>query len=352
MLNKKSLFFVISLLIVGMIIGVSTGCKPINGSSQPELGFSYGNIGQGGLMAGDNKGTVYYRSETDHWHLYKAKLDGTEKQKLSNNIPCDINVLNDWVYYSNFSDNFAIYKIKTDGTQDQKIMDGYCQHLYVVGDLIYFDIRDKDNASNIHSIKLDGAEDKLLIPEARLSYYYEDNLYYIFGEKLSLWKYNNKTQEKVQLTGNYTYYPVVNKTGIYYWNVNETTFVHSDLGGKNPKTLLKGIDYFNVDNNYVYFQKFGKNYDYYKFSLTDNKETQITAFLPGFFNEKGDFLERTNLPSTIINPNIFHEAGTSTYIIEGHIFIKGMLRQAMLEKGGRLDCLIYLDGSGNMKIWD
>lgn len=46
-------------------------------------GYLAGNIGLGGLMAGDSEGSVYYRSESDHWALYKAKLDGSEKLKLS-----------------------------------------------------------------------------------------------------------------------------------------------------------------------------------------------------------------------------------------------------------------------------
>jgi len=328
-------------------------CTASPGEKTPEqgeeaLGFSGGNVGQGGLMCGDNDGSVYYRSEADNWCLYKAKLDGSEKQKLSDDVPCDINVLDGWVYYANYKDGFSIYRIKTDGTGRAQLKSGYCTDLYVVDNHVYYDVRDEANASHIHRMDVDGSNDELLVSEARLRYYYNGCLYYTNG-RLFLCKYDLETGASVQLNDKYSVYVVVNENGVYYWNADDNTFVHMSNEGTDSEVLLSGCDYFNVSGNRVYYMRYGGNYDFYRLSLDSGEEVRLSSFTAGSFDENGNIIEDINSVSE--GDNVFREGGTSTYVIEGHAFVLGTLRQSLLQKG-RLDCLIRLDGMGNMEPWD
>jgi hypothetical protein len=45
-----------------------------------KCGKIYIFLGAGGFMCGDGEGWVYYRSESENWYLYKAKLDGSNNE--------------------------------------------------------------------------------------------------------------------------------------------------------------------------------------------------------------------------------------------------------------------------------
>ena len=313
------------------------------------VGFSGGNVGEGGLMCGDNEGNVYYRSEADHWCLYKAKLDGSQKQRLSDDAPCDINVLDGWVYYANYRDGFSIYRIKTDGTSRGQLKSGYCGDLYVVGDHIYYDVRDEVNTSHIHRMDVDGSNDKLLVSEADLKYYYDGCLYYTNG-RLFLCKYTLETGTSVQLNDKYSHYVTVDQSGVFCWYPDENPFVHMNYEGGDSKVILSGGgDYFNVCDNYVYYMKYGGNYDYYRLSLETGEKVQLSSFMAGLFDEKGNIIANPDAVSE--DDHVFHEGGVGNFVIGGYAFVRGTLRESLLQNG-RLDCLIRLDGPGNMRLWD
>ena len=65
-------------------------------------------------------GYIYYSNENDAGKLYKSKLDGTEKEKLSDIVPSTINIINNWIYFLNPQDSKGtIYKIRIDGTEQE-----------------------------------------------------------------------------------------------------------------------------------------------------------------------------------------------------------------------------------------
>jgi len=54
---------------------------------------------------------VYYQNITDGLSLYKIRINGKDRTKLSNEISEHINVIDDWIYYINCDDGWRIYKI-------------------------------------------------------------------------------------------------------------------------------------------------------------------------------------------------------------------------------------------------
>lgn len=67
-----------------------------------------------------DKTYVYYINISDSDRLYKVKLDGTDRMKLSDDSCSNLEIVGDWIYYANLTDN-KYYRVKTDGTQRQAI---------------------------------------------------------------------------------------------------------------------------------------------------------------------------------------------------------------------------------------
>lgn len=335
--------------ILALLTGISLlccSCERLETTGENRrLGFSTGNIGQGGLMCGDGNGNVYYRSEADHWHLYRAGIDGSGKTKLADDVPCSINVLGGWVYYANYSDGFAIYRIRTDGASRTRLKEGYCHDLYVVGDTIYYSVRDEKNTVNIHSMKVDGSQDKLIVPGAWLMYFWDGRLYYL-GEKLYLWMYDLDSGQPTQLNSSYTHYVTVDADGISCWYPDENKFVRMSHDGAESQVLVSGGDHFNASDDAVYYMRLGGDYNFYRLSPDTATEVRLTTFMTDFFDGTGVIVKD---PASV--EDVFEEGGASIFVIDGHAFVRGTLRRSLLETG-RLDCLINLDGTGAMDIWD
>jgi hypothetical protein len=104
------------------------------------------------------------------------RLDGSHKVKLSDDVPCAINVLGGWVYYANYRDGFSLYRIRTDGTGRQLLKAWYCQGVYVAGDAVFYGVRDAQDVPTVYRMNLDGSGDTRLIPDAWLMYWYDDCL--------------------------------------------------------------------------------------------------------------------------------------------------------------------------------
>ena len=49
-----------------------------------------------------------------------------------------MNISNDWIYYSNGSDAGKLYKIKIDGTQKSKVSNDSISGISILGDFIYY----------------------------------------------------------------------------------------------------------------------------------------------------------------------------------------------------------------------
>lgn len=356
------------LLMAVLLMLTASSCKNAGAIKEPEvvtneerLGYSGGNIGaSGGLMAGGDDGYIYYRSEVDHWQLYKAKPDGSEKQKLSEDMPSNINVIDGWVYYTSFSDNFSIWRIKTDGTERQLINKEYCDDLYVTDSKIYAGIRDDNNQRKIISMSLDGKNIVIITEGASLGYYYNDNIYY-YSNDLSLWKYDLRNKVRTQLTDVYSTYVIADETGVYYFRPDENTFNRISLNG-NDEAIIRNGDSFNYFKGSVYYMKLGyDNYNFFRYDVVEDTEVQITDFTGEIWSLiTGEIVEGVSIYNTgdIYNsPDggdaYFNDGATTVYIIGDRPFFRGTLLECLKKTGGnRVDCLFTLTESKEMIIWD
>ncbi|UUZ86436.1 DUF5050 domain-containing protein [Paenibacillus sp. P26] len=102
------------------------------------------NLNNGGQLAvsGD---WIYYNPNNNYFgpnYLYKMKLDGGGKTKLTDDNAGSIHVVGDWIYYTVTDKernlHQGIYKVRTDGTGRTLISDTPAARIIVDGDWIYY----------------------------------------------------------------------------------------------------------------------------------------------------------------------------------------------------------------------
>ena len=108
---------------------------------------------------------IYYSSEG----LCGVKTDGSGKRKLMEEFPSSIFISGDWIYYSPGSrdaDDPGIYRMKTDGSFKQCLLsDEEIDGIYTVGDWIYFSSENDD--ARLYKMKYDGSGRQALAEGSR-----------------------------------------------------------------------------------------------------------------------------------------------------------------------------------------
>ncbi|MCL2499117.1 MAG: DUF5050 domain-containing protein [Defluviitaleaceae bacterium] len=350
--------------------------NPVEDTTKPpieqveQLGFSGGNISAGGLLCDGGDGYIYYRSQSDGWKLYRAKPDGTDKSKISDRVGHNINVLDGWVYFLDYPEFNPIYRIRTDGTEETKLVDGYCGSLYVAESSIYFDKRDETNASHIYRADLDGSNMTLLFSEASLMYYYKGMIFLGAGQ---LGVYNIETGEETILDDTFVANVSVDDSGLYYWAYNEGEFRRMDLDGGNKGVILKGGDFFNYTDGYLYYMGISENENgpYHvinRLSVETGDIVTLYEALNEFFDRDGNLIGVTykQMNEGNFNPDLFEFNSQGEMVLKGggeplsesvgyvyvageFLYMRASLRDDILQNG-RFDSIVRLDNG--LIIWD
>ncbi len=322
-----------------------------------------GNIAAGGFFAGDGEGTIYFRSEADHWALCAVKADGTERRKLCDDMPCLINVLDGWVYFSNASDGFSIYRIRDDGTQKEKLIDGYCCNLHVTSEGMYYDKRDETNKSHAYHAALDGTDEVLLVPNMNVAAYHSGILYCRTVRELAAYDLMTGVLESV--CSLYTHNVYADKSGVYYWAVDKNEFHHIDRETKQTTVLYcnAGGNYYNFADGNIYVTKSVACRCIVDMVDAETRQTKMIAeFSDSLFDYNGNALDisvfdystgNAEPDPSLVGPdgiyNVVSEDITYIYAVEGLLIGRGQLPSNVSETG-RIDCLIELT-DGTYRPW-
>ncbi|MDR2719723.1 MAG: DUF5050 domain-containing protein, partial [Nitrososphaerota archaeon] len=182
---------------------------PIN-----KKGNTNGNLVNNGFLSvqGD---WVYYHN-VSKLMLYKARLDGSEAQMLTDDPASFINVIGDWVYYNGvtYGGGNKLFRIRTDGTGRQKLMDDTCEYLLVAGEWAYYCSGNEGN--NLYKVRIDGT-----------------------GRQ----KLNNDHCGFLNLYADW----------LYYYNKNDHSTYKTDLSGKNNQKIASYSFTLNVMDDWIYF---------------------------------------------------------------------------------------------------
>lgn len=208
---------------------------------------------------------IYYNkwsnSPSEIQRIFKMKLDGTCKTKVNSDESHNINIDDTgWIYYSNYSDGFNLYKIKCDGTKRTKINDEYTSNINISGEWIYYESNGHYGNEQFR-IKKDGSQ----------------------KEKIS---------KKYKLNSN-----VINLEENYDVSVSDTVMgnTNSNIHNEGIAAIQKGWIYYNnsSDKNSLYRIKEDGTL---KQKISDDKPTYINVIGERvYYNFKGNIYSiRTN----------------------------------------------------------
>lgn len=151
-------FIIKILIVIIMLISIIIWFYLKNSKESPlDTTYKYNIVGNdtnniknlGGIISTQDEWFYYYYSGDlfNSEGLYRSKKDGTNKVLMVKGSIYNINVVGDWVYYvKNIDDKHDdlvvyhhLYKIKLDGTEKKKIVD-HVFDSYVVNNKIYYKI--------------------------------------------------------------------------------------------------------------------------------------------------------------------------------------------------------------------
>lgn len=219
-------------------------------------GNSTGNISTGAYTA-INRGWIYYLNDKDSKKLYKIKADGTDKIKLCDDKPLDINIVGDWVYYENMNDGNKIYKIRTDGSGRVKLNDDESWDMNVVNNTIYYSVN--TDGSKIYKIAVDGT---------------------------GRFRLNSAASEYVNVVGDWIYYS--------NWDDNRKLYKIKTDGTGGAKVSDDEIWYSNAVGDFIYYSNGSDAYSLYKIKTDGSGRAKIINDNAQWLNVYGDWIYYSN----------------------------------------------------------
>jgi hypothetical protein len=221
------------------------------------LGNSNAALIDGGMVASQNN-WIYYANPYDSLKLYKIKLDGSEKTKLCNDKPNQINVIGRTIYYQNTTKETksGLYKIGIDGNQRTLINDlDYVSYMRVSDYSIVYLNQDFE-VYRLTALNLDKAKQKYFDEKDQIPAFATDDYYcyytkwwegfaqpggYVGG--LFIYDIKKKKVERLMSENKRLSKFIVGEDGWIYYFLNEVDTRSTD--GKDHKGT-KGLYKINI----------------------------------------------------------------------------------------------------------
>ncbi|MFZ5351614.1 MAG: DUF5050 domain-containing protein, partial [Bacillota bacterium] len=228
----------------------------------PSPGNTPGNIANIGFAATDGEwdycwaGTTWY--DFDGGKLCKMKPDGSSFQVLSEDIPCFINVVGDWLYYikQNRAGEYygEIIRLSKDGANRKELYAADCTNMTVVGEWIYF--INVPEGNKIYKMKTDGSELAKLNDNESYDLQYEDGWLYYSGkvgeDKFPLYKMNIlENTQPIEVLSDVKYF-LINRGWIFYYNFGEGMFKMKDDGTGKVSVYNQPTDTANITDDSIF----------------------------------------------------------------------------------------------------
>ena len=267
---------------------------------------STSNILNGGF-ADRSQEFIFFSNLADNGFLYRMKLDGTEKVKLSEDIKSsDIHVVDDWVYYrSTVPEGF--FKIRFDGTQKQLIKPGMIFNLNFEKDWIYY----LDLTYQVHKMRWDGSDEQLVSDAEDLITVNVENGVLVYDNLMDIGTFSvtldkletRKVMDEIQIFG-------LSDGWIYYRNgSDEVKMYRVRTDGTDNQKISDDIPNFlcNVSGEWVYYGLL-ENPGFYKVKINGSEKTKLSDDRPYYLHVLGDLILYKDL-------NLMDETGNEENLI-------------------------------------
>ena len=270
--RKKVLIWMLG--IVGMLLLIWGGTIAFDKATYQEtfftedegVGNTPSNLSYGGIVA--EKGDwIYYRNHSDNDWLYKIKKDGTEKTKIIDDSPYNINIVGDWIYYTNEYYYSHLYRIKTDGSGRTPVSEDMTDSVMSKGDWIYFTSIGTDISGTDYQMRKIRVQDK---------------------NKKSLLEMNHK-KTKMLFTN-------ITKDAIYFVLQSQNAWLYKcDLEGNNIEIVNKEPSYgVNIIADWLYYINGKDDMKLYRMKLDGSSKTKLNDDKTGTINFKDGWIYFNN----------------------------------------------------------
>lgn len=207
---------------------------------------------------------VYRGKYSKFYQLYRTSVDGLLNEKISGDRIISREILgapktpefifeDNWIYYSNYDDKEKLYRIKIDGTNKQKICEDICTHFVKNNDHIFYVNYDdekmyKVNVNNKEIIKL--SDEKVYSVE----YVNKEHIFYFIDRQLyKMKKDGTEKQTCSHIKMKFPYYKIKDDC-IYYINESGNMLYKSGVDNTDSKKLINcKIHNFKLDKEHIYF---------------------------------------------------------------------------------------------------
>lgn len=262
-------------------------------SDETTIGNTSCNLLNGGLFC-EVDDTIYFANPYDQNKLYQMDRDMSDVEKVIDDKVSYLNGAGRYLFYTRRNDQLksdanAILSLSTTGLFRMKLSTGSVKSLYdeatqtacLYGNNIFYQHYDQKEGLKLHSVMIDGTEDKELLGEGAAPYAVSgDRIYYSGIDKdhnihsMSIGGSDNQTVYEGNCTN-------VTKHGdyLYFMNAEQNySLCRIALNGGSPETIVgQQIATYNIsdDGNTIYYQLDNGTSDNglyeYSFSANDSK---------------------------------------------------------------------------------
>ena len=218
-------------------------------------------------------GIVYFSNALDNNKLYSMKVNGSDIRKISDDSVAFINADKNYVYYVRTSRSkdftaFSFLSINTNSLcrirrdkKDSEIILDNAPSLYasLVGNYIYYLHYDKETATTLYRIKIDGTEEKQIHKTPYFTCATNGQYIYYNGLETdhNIYRFNTVNGSQQLLYEGNCWMPTVDGSAAYFMDCdNNYKLAKVDLA-TGEKTILceDRVDCYNLFNGYLYFQR-------------------------------------------------------------------------------------------------
>lgn len=268
---KIPILILIFVLIAGGLFWRKQSEKTIYNTSYVN-GNTAGNLYNAGLFC-ENNGVVFFANPDDNYRLYSMDAGGGDLKKICDDTVSYINADSHYIYYVRDNDrvnmengffsfhNNSLCRIDRDGKNVKVLDKDPCIYASLIGNYIYYLHYDKEQATTLYKIGIDGEDRKQIYDTYQFTCSTSGQYFYFNNMKTdgSIWRYDTASDSASMIYNCNSYKPIVlGSSNAYYLDVNRNNaLVHTNLDSQKPTVLSnKSIDLYNVYGSTIYYQTY------------------------------------------------------------------------------------------------
>ena len=234
-------------------------------------GNTAGNLLNGGKFC-EADGRIYYADPYDNDSLYVTDDKLQKSTKLHGDTVSYLNVAGDYIFYTRRNDRKSVtggnvlalsktglFRLTTDGKNMGKLYDDPTQSVCLYGNYLYYQRYNNKDFTKFYKLKTDKSENLLISDDIINPASCDNGIIYYNGQDKDHYLYalDTRTDTSSVIYEGDLWFPVYKDGYVYYMDVgNNYQLCRYSLYDQSVEVLTTDrVDFFNVGNTYIYYQK-------------------------------------------------------------------------------------------------